>query len=102
MSTPVGAGEIWPLCCGEIDRYFDATYYRGADFRLDGIFIDEMSNDLADLGYYQSILQHVRTKSEAAIVIGNPGTASVFDSSNGAAGFSVADYATLVSSPGDV
>jgi hypothetical protein len=79
----------------EVDRYFDESYYRGADFQLSGLFVDEMSNELADMGYYQSIRQHVRTKSLGAIVVGNPGTASIIDSSNGAAGWTIDDYATL-------
>ena len=48
-----------PEVFAEIDRYFDSTYYRGADFQVDGIFVDEMSNDLAKLAYYESILAHV-------------------------------------------
>lgn len=79
----------------EIDRYFDAAYYRGADFQLSGIFVDEMSNDLASLDYYRAILQHVHRKSERSVVVGNPGTASVVDSSRGASGNTVEDYATL-------
>ena len=79
----------------EIDRYFDAAYYRGAKVQLSGIFVDEMSNDLADLGYYMSLRQHVCERSEQAMVIGNPGLSSVVDSTHGAAGFTTEDYATL-------
>jgi Spherulation-specific family 4 len=77
----------------DIDRYYSLAYWRGAGIQVDGVFLDEMSNDLADVGYYQELRDHVRAKDARARVVGNPGVAITFDSSGGAAGFSVADYA---------
>lgn len=53
----------------EIDRYY--SFYE-----LDGIFVDEMTNDsVADhLAYYQSLYAHVKAKDRSHIVIGNPGS----------------------------
>ena len=72
----------------DIDKYFD-TLYAGL---IDGIFFDEMSNDLADVGYYQGIRDYVKGKSAAATVIANPGT-SFTNNPSGQATYSVADYA---------
>jgi hypothetical protein len=94
VHTSYGRRELADVLA-EIDRYYDAEYYRGAAFRPSGIFIDEMSNDLADLAYYQSIRRHLRAKSDSAALVGNPGVSSVLDSSRGAAGWTVDDYATL-------
>ncbi|MEZ6089955.1 MAG: S8 family serine peptidase, partial [Pirellulaceae bacterium] len=77
----------------DIDTYYDPAYWRGAGVQLDGIFFDEMSNDLANVGYYQQIQAHVLSKSGTAKVISNPGTTFTFDSSGGASGFTVTDYA---------
>ena len=40
---------------------------------IDGIFLDEMSNDAATSAYYQDVYAHVRTKPGVAEVVGNPG-----------------------------
>ncbi|MCB1740833.1 MAG: hypothetical protein KDK91_10715, partial [Gammaproteobacteria bacterium] len=62
---------------------------------IDGIFFDEMSNDLALVGYYQALRDHVASRSATARTIGNPGTPFTFDSSNGASGHDVDDYAAV-------
>ena len=72
----------------DIDKYFD-TLYPGL---IDGIFFDEMSNDLADVGYYQAIRDYVKTKVTTATVISNPGT-SFTNNPSGQTTYTVADYA---------
>lgn len=76
----------------EVDLYFDPAYWRGAGVQILGIFFDEMSNDLADVGYYQTLRDHVRSHAQAAIVIGNPGT-SFANNPSGQSTWSVSDYA---------
>lgn len=76
----------------EIDLYFDPAYWRGAGVQIQGIFFDEMSNDLADVGYYQTLRDYVRNHAQAAIVVGNPGTSFV-NNPSGQSIWSVSDYA---------
>ena len=54
----------------DIDAYVTGHY---AEF-VDGIFFDEMSNDLADVGYYQELHTYVQSQQAGARTIGNPGT----------------------------
>jgi hypothetical protein len=51
----------------DVDRYF--TFYPG----IRGIFFDEMSNDDDTRAYYRSLYTHVKGRSAAARVVGNPG-----------------------------
>ena len=44
---------------------------------LDGIFFDEMTNDCNYDTYYANLTAYVKSKDAGALVIGNPGTASV-------------------------
>lgn len=76
----------------EVDLYFDPAYWRGAGVQIEGIFFDEMSNDLADVGYYQTLRDYVRDIAAAAIVVGNPGTSFV-NNPSGQSTWSVSDYA---------
>lgn len=76
----------------EVDLYFDPAYWRGAGVQIQGIFFDEMSNDLADVGYYQTLRDYVRNQIQAAIVVGNPGTSFV-NNPSGQTTWSVSDYA---------
>jgi hypothetical protein len=78
----------------DIDLYYTASYWRGAGVQVDGIFLDEMSSDLPDVGYYQQLRDYVHAKSASARVIANPGQPATQDSSGGASGFTVMDYAT--------
>jgi hypothetical protein len=80
----------------DIDTYYDPAYWRGAGVQVHGIFVDEMSNDIALTGYYEALTEHVKAKDSDAWVFGNPGTSFTLDSSAGAAGFSVDDYAKSV------
>ena len=72
----------------EIDKYFDTLY---AGF-VHHIFFDEMSNDLADVGYFQELRDYVRSKDPNARTIGNPGT-SFTNNPSGQSVFTVDDYA---------
>ncbi|MDD5036261.1 MAG: spherulation-specific family 4 protein [Methylococcaceae bacterium] len=78
----------------EVDKYYDTAYWRGASVQIDGIFFDEMSNKLADVGYYQQLHDYVRSKSASAKVIGNPGTTFI-DNSGNTAGYTVQGYASV-------
>ncbi|MCA9262196.1 MAG: hypothetical protein KDA60_00045 [Planctomycetales bacterium] len=82
------AGRSLGQVQAEIDAYFD-TLYTGL---VDGIFIDEMSNDLADVGYYEAIRNYVKAKSATATVIMNPGT-SYTNNPSGQTAYNVDDYA---------
>ena len=76
----------------EIDRYLTPDFYRTDQALVGGIFLDEVSNDLANLNYYQAIKTHLISKNEQLRITGNPGTSALFDSSNGAAGFHPNDF----------
>ncbi len=53
----------------------DAYYARYAD--VDGIFIDEMSNDPLTRRYYKNLYAHIKAKSTGRrFVVGNPGAAA--------------------------
>jgi len=78
----------------DIDRYYDPSYWSGAGVQLDGIFIDEMSNRLADAGYYENLRDYVRAYDIDALVVGNPGTSFV-DTAN-PAGQTIDDYVASV------
>jgi len=80
----------------DIDRYYDPAYWRGAGVLVSGIFLDEMTNDIAATGYYQTLDAYVKSKDIGARVFGNPGTSFTQDTSGGASGFSVGDYADSV------
>ena len=76
----------------EVDLYYDPAYWRGAGVQIQGIFFDEMSNDLADVGYYVTLREHVRGHGGSAIVVGNPGTSFV-NNPSGQTTWSISDYA---------
>ena len=80
----------------DIDRYYDAAYWRGAGVLVSGIFFDEMTNDIAATGYYQTLDAYVKSKDANARTFANPGTTFTQDTSGGSSGFSVNDYATAV------
>jgi hypothetical protein len=52
----------------DIDRY--DTFYA-----IDGIFVDEMTNDsvVAHLAYYQELYRYIKSKRLSYLVVGNPG-----------------------------
>lgn len=56
----------------EVDKYV-------AWYGVDGVFVDEMSNNAADKSYYQGLYAYVRTKPGAHLVVGNPGQAATTD-----------------------
>ena len=78
----------------DIDVYYDPSYWRGAGVQLDGIFIDEMSDDLADVGYYEELRDYVRSYDLDAYVVGNPGTSFVDTTNPG--GNTIDDYVNSV------
>lgn len=55
---------------GEIDAYY--ARYPG----IDGVFLDEMSNDPATRLYYGALYRYVKTKPGVRFVVGNPGAAA--------------------------
>jgi hypothetical protein len=71
----------------DVDAYLSG-YYSGF---IDGIFFDEMSNDLADVGYYQELHAYVQSKQTGATTFGNPGT-TYTNNQSGQTQYSQADY----------
>ncbi len=57
----------------DIDQYFDSNYYRWADVQISGIFLDEMSQNVENIGHYQMIFDHIKMQSSTMQIIGNPG-----------------------------
>jgi hypothetical protein len=78
----------------EIALYYDTSYWRGQSIHLSGIFFDEMSNDLADVGYYQTLRDNVRQHDAAAYIIGNPGLSDTVNPSNQTT-YTAIDYGTV-------
>lgn len=74
----------------DVDHYVD--FYPGW---IDGFFIDEMSNDLADTAYYLALRNYVKVNTGPFQVIANPGTPFIHDSSGGSAGFEITDFALV-------
>lgn len=56
-----------------------ATYYQW--YQIDGIFVDEMSNNSSTALYYQSLYQYIHNTggTGASLVVGNPGVAAASD-----------------------
>jgi hypothetical protein len=52
-----------------------ATY--NSFYTVDGVFLDEMSNQATDLAFYQSLYNTIKTNNAGYQVIGNPGTATL-------------------------
>lgn len=57
----------------DVDAYLTG-FYAGY---VDGIFFDDMSNDLADVGFYQDLQAYVKAIKPDARTFGNPGTTFV-------------------------
>ncbi len=90
VATGFGVRDV-SLIKGDIDKYYDQLY----PGKLDGIFFDEMSNDLAKTGMYQDLRDYVKGKSSTATIVGNPGT-TFTNNTSGQTIYSVLDYATSV------
>jgi hypothetical protein len=71
----------------DVDAYLTG-HYAGL---VDGIFFDEMSNDLADVGYYRELQSYVKAIKPDARTFGNPGTTFVNNPSRQSA-FSTNDF----------
>jgi hypothetical protein len=78
----------------EIALYYDNSYWRGQSIHLSGIFFDEMSNDLANVAYYQALRDAVRQQDAAAYIIGNPGLSGTINPSNQTT-YTAGDYGTV-------
>jgi hypothetical protein len=91
VATGYGARNLAAVKA-DIDKYFNPSYYLNTGFQINGIFLDEMSNDLADVGYYQAIRAHIKNKNNTAKIIGNPGTSST-ENPTGQTQYTVTDYA---------
>jgi hypothetical protein len=91
------AGKTVEAASAEIAKYYSSAYWRGHALRLGGIFFDEMSNDLADVGYYRALRDAVRQLDPGAYLIGNPGLSETINPSQQAT-WTNADYATVFDS----
>ncbi len=74
----------------DVSRYFDSLY----PGLVDGIYADEMSNDLAHVGYHQTVRDVVRERAPNAKIIGGPGT-TFTKNPTGQTVFTVTDYAAV-------
>ncbi|MEZ6095452.1 MAG: spherulation-specific family 4 protein [Pirellulaceae bacterium] len=71
----------------DVDAYLTGHY---AGY-VDGIFFDEMSNDLANVGYYQDLHAYVQSLQPGAKTFGNPGTIFV-NNPSGQTTYTATDY----------
>ena len=79
------------LVKADIDLYVDTLYPN----LIDGFFLDEMSTDLAHVGYYREIDTYSKVKIAGAPVVGNPGVSGTQNPS-GQTDFSIGDYGASV------
>jgi hypothetical protein len=81
------------LVKADVDKYYTPSYYQSAfgltTIPIRGIFFDETSNNLANVGYYQTLRDYVKSKNYNAKVISNPGLSSVTGTSST---FTLDDY----------
>ena len=57
----------------QADVLTEVTNYQSF-YNVDGIFLDEMSNQAGDLGYYQAVYNNIKGLNNAYKVFGNAGT----------------------------
>lgn len=78
VHTSYGQRDIG-LVKDEIDAYY--SWYTGDDWGIDGIFLDEMSNDSATLSYYEELYEYIHDVGGvyADDVVGNPGIGATTD-----------------------
>ncbi len=71
----------------------DVNAYLRGDYAgfVDGIFFDEMSNDLANVGYYKELHNYAKSLQASARTLGNPGTTFV-NNPSGQSTFNASDY----------
>jgi hypothetical protein len=93
ISTDYGNRDLATVRA-EMTRYYDAAYWRNTSVRLDGFFFDEMSNDLADVGYYRQLRDHARGLAAGALLIGNPGIYT-YGNPGGQTVFTALDYGSV-------
>ncbi len=76
----------------DVDGYLkDSQRYAG---HVDGIFFDELSNDLANVARYRNWVQYVKQKQPDAVAMANPGVAETLNPS-GQKRYSPDDYANV-------
>jgi hypothetical protein len=71
----------------DIDVYLTG-FYAGS---VNGLFFDEVSNDLGDVGYYRQIYSYVQSIRPGTHTVGNPGTGYVTNRT-GQTTYGVADF----------
>jgi hypothetical protein len=91
VATTYGARNINDVKA-DIAQYFGTGLYGG---HTNGIFLDEMSNDLKDVSYYQELTAYAKSLDSNAIVFGNPGTIFVTNTTN-VTGVTALDFAKSV------
>ncbi len=69
--TKYGNTALRPLAAIKADIDLWETQFSSAG--IGGIFLDEVSNDLAKVAYYKSIYDYIKTKPHLTKVIANPG-----------------------------
>lgn len=79
------------LVRADIARYYSGAYWRGLALRPDGVFFDNVSPDLANVGYYRGLVAYLRTFDANAVAIGNPGVAGTTNPTNQTT-YTAADY----------
>ncbi len=82
------------LVRADIARYYSSAYWHGQALRPDGIFIDNVSTDLANVGYYRNLRDYVRSFDPNAVLIGNPGVAGTTNPTNQTT-YTATDYGAL-------
>src|SRR5581483_2277753 len=78
----------------EVALYYDPNYWRGFPIRVQGIFFDEMSNDLANVPYYRALRDAVRQHDAMAYIVGNPGVGDTINPSSQTL-YTDADFGTV-------
>jgi hypothetical protein len=71
----------------DVNAYLTGTYAGN----VEGIFFDEMSNDLANVGYYRQLRDYVQSLRPGMHTFGNPGTSFVANPT-GQGTYSATDY----------
>ena len=77
------AGYVWTdrgnrdlaTVLSEIDVYMTGVYAGN----VDGIFLDDFYDDPSDIGYYQSIFNHMQTNYSSKFLIGNAGNVGLIN-----------------------
>jgi hypothetical protein len=74
----------------DINAYLTGIYAGS----VSGLFFDEMSNDLGNVGYYRQLKDYIQSIRPGIRTVGNPGTGYI-NNVTGQSNYSVADYIAL-------